>query len=161
NGATFGDPSARAWSRGDLDVRHQFTVQTVVWPLGNRPGPGIFFYGHLQSGVPFTPAIATDVNGDGLANDRAFVFDPAPVKDTSLANGLQRLLTSSPSTVRDCIARQLGRAAERNSCEAPWSASLNVNVVLDGSIVSERLSRLAFALNLTNPLSGLDQALHG
>jgi len=159
--STFDDPSERAWSRGDFDVRHQFTLQTVLWPMGNRPGPGIFFYGHLQSGIPFTPMVASDVNGDGLANDRAFVFDPTRVADTTLANGLRQLQTSSSKNVRDCVSRHVGTAASRNSCQGPWTASLNVNMVLDGSIVSKKLERFQFALNLTNPLGGLDQLLHG
>jgi hypothetical protein len=159
--STFGDPSARAWSRGDLEVRHQFTLQTIWWPMGTKPGPGIFFYGHLQSGLPFTPMVASDVNGDGLANDRAFIFDPSRVADTSVANGIRQLQASSSKNVRDCIARQLGQAAARNSCQGPWTASLNMNVVLDGRVVSPKLDRLQFALNLTNPLGGLDQLLHG
>jgi len=161
SGSTFGDPSALAWSRGDLDVRQQFTLQTVVWPMGNRPGPGIFFYGHLQSGLPFTPMVGSDVNGDGLANDRAFIFDPSGMADTALANGIRRLQTSSSKNVRDCIGRQLGQASSRNSCQGPWTASLNVNVVLDGRLVSNKFERFQLGLNFTNPLGGLDQLLHG
>jgi hypothetical protein len=29
------------------------------------------------SGAPFTPVVDGDINGDGLWNDRAFVFSPA------------------------------------------------------------------------------------
>ena len=159
--STFDDPSSRAWSRGDLDVRHQFTLQTVFWPMGRRPGPGIFLYGHLQSGLPFTPMISSDVNGDGLANDRAFVFDPSRTTDSSVANGLRRLQGSSSRNVRDCIAHQLGHAAAANSCQGPWTASLNINMVLEGQIVSRKFERFQFGLNLTNPLGGLDQLLHG
>jgi hypothetical protein len=117
NAPAFGDPSQRAWSRGDFDVRHQFTMQTIYWPRGTRPGPGFFFYGHVQSGLPFTPVIATDVNGDGLANDRGFVFAPSQTSDTAVANGIDRLRTSSSHIVGHCIARNLGRVAERNGCE--------------------------------------------
>src|SRR5262249_53743406 len=121
--STFDDPSERAWSRGDFDVRHQFTLQTVLWPMGNRPGPGIFFYGHLQGGIPFTPMVASEVTGDGWANDRAFVSDPTRVADTTLANGLRQLQTSSSKNVRDCVSRHVGTAASRNSCQGPWTAS--------------------------------------
>jgi hypothetical protein len=161
SGSTFGDPAARAWSRGDLDVRHQFTLQTIYWPMGTKPGPGFFFYGHLQSGLPFTPMISSDVNGDGLANDRAFVFNSSQIADTGVANGLRRLQGSSSKSVRDCIVRQLGHAAGANSCQGPWTASLNLNVVLQGEILSRKFERFQFGLNLTNPLGGLDQLLHG
>src|SRR5262249_59889700 len=110
NGSTFGDPAARAWGRGDLDARHQFTVQTVFWPRGFKPGPGIFFYGHFQSGLPYTPIVGSDVNGDGLVNDRAFIFDPAKsaVTDPSLASGIQALRSGASKSARDCLNRQLG-----------------------------------------------------
>jgi hypothetical protein len=161
NGSTFGDPAERAWSRGDLDARHQFTVQTVLWPMGSKPGPGIFFYGHFQSGLPYTPLVGSDVNGDGLINDRAFIFDPAKVTDASLASGLQALRNGSSKSVRDCLNRQLGSPAGRNSCEGPWTASLNVNVVVNGEDISKKLDRFQLGLNFTNPLSGLDELLHG
>jgi hypothetical protein len=161
NGSTFGDPGARTWGRGDLDARQQFTIQTVVWPRGNKPGPGIFFYGHFQSGLPYTPMVGSDVNGDGLANDRAFIFDPARTTDPALAGGIQALRSGASRSVRDCIERQLGRAAERNSCEGPWTASLNMNVVVNGSDLSRSLQRFQLGLNFANPLGGLDELVHG
>jgi len=161
NGSTFGDPAARTWARGDLNARHQFVAQAVIWPMGDHPGPGIFFYGHLQSGLPFTPIVGSDVNGDGLANDRAFVFDPATAADPALASGMRSLLASSPAPVRDCLSRQLGSAAQRSSCEGPWTAALNMNVIVPGRLLGDRFHRFDFAVNLTNPLGGLDQLLHG
>ena len=50
-----------------------------------------------------------DVNGDGLANDRAFVADPARAGDPASGAGMRALLASSSSSVRDCLTRQLGR----------------------------------------------------
>src|SRR5690348_17913161 len=54
----------------------------------------------VRSGSLFTPMIAGDVNGDGYLNDRAFVFDPARVADTSVAASDRkstRLNSSHPS----------------------------------------------------------------
>ncbi|HVE33990.1 MAG TPA: carboxypeptidase-like regulatory domain-containing protein [Gemmatimonadaceae bacterium] len=161
NGSTFGDPAARAWGRGDLDARHQFTVQTVFWPRGTKPGPGFFFYGHVQSGLPYTPMVGSDVNGDGLVDDRAFIFDPSKVSDPALASGLQALQRGSAKSARECIARQLGAAAARNSCEGPWTASLNLNVIVNGGDLSRSLERFQLGLNFTNPLSGIDELVHG
>ena len=160
NGSTFGDPAALAWGRGDLDTRHQFTLQTVFWPRGTKPGPGFFFYGHFQSGLPYTPMVGSDVNGDGLVNDRAFIFDPAKVSDASLASGLRALRTGGSKSVQDCIGRRSGAAA-RNSCEGPWTASLNLNVIVNGADLSRSLDRFQLGLNFTNPLSGLDELIHG
>ena len=161
NGTTFGDPGSITWGRGDLDARHQFTFQTIFWPRGTRGGPGFFFYGHVQSGLPYTPMVGSDVNGDGLANDRAFIFNPASASDATLGNALQSLRTSGSKTVRDCINRQVGQPAARASCEGPWTAALNLNVVINGGDYRPSWERFQLGLNLTNPLGGLDQALHG
>jgi hypothetical protein len=161
SGSTFGDPNDRQWGRGDNLARHQFVAQFIVWPRGTRPGPGLFFYGHLQSGTPFTPLVGGDVNGDGVANDRAFVFDPARATDPAFATAMRSLLGGSSRTTRACLERQLGASAARNSCEGPWTAALNMNLALPGIALGERFRRFNFGLNFTNPLGGLDQLLHG
>ncbi len=50
--------------------------------------------GSFRSGTPYTPIVAGDINGDGYANDRAFVFDPAKTADSALAAGMQSLLAN-------------------------------------------------------------------
>jgi hypothetical protein len=100
-------------------------------------------------------------HGDGLANDRAFIFNPASASDATLGNALQSLRTSGSKTVRDCINRQVGQPAARASCEGPWTAALNLNVVINGGDYRPSWERFQLGLNLTNPLGGLDQALHG
>jgi hypothetical protein len=155
--STFADPASRDWARGVLDARHQFVVQGVVRP---HPGWLLFFSGHVQSGMPYTPMVRTDVNGDGLANDRAFVFDPARTTDPALAAGMRDLLAHTSPQARDCLVRQFGRAAGRSSCEGPWSASFNASLRLDGGQVFHQ-DRMALTINFANPLGGLDQLLHG
>ncbi|HVT40822.1 MAG TPA: hypothetical protein VHE78_17415, partial [Gemmatimonadaceae bacterium] len=155
--STFADPASRDWARGVLDVRHQFVVQGVVRP---HPGWLLFFSGHVQSGLPYTPMIRTDVNGDGLANDRAFIFDPARTPDPALAAGMRDLLTRTSPQARDCLIRQFGKAARRSSCEGPWSASFNASLRLDGGQLFHQ-DRTAVTINFANPLGGLDQLLHG
>lgn len=157
DGATSASPSAREWARGDFDVRHQILLQTG---MGLRNGISFTLFGRFASGVPFTPVIASDVNGDGLANDRAFVFDPARTTDTVVASGLRSLLSSAPSGARDCLARQAGRVAARNSCTGPWTAALNARLALTGAVLHAG-NRVNFSVNLSNPLGGLDQLLHG
>jgi hypothetical protein len=82
------------------------------------------------------------------------------VSDATLASGMRTLLASAPSEARSCLNRQLNAAAGRNSCEGPWTATLNVNMVskwyrvLDSRIMN-------YSLSLTNVLGGLDQLLHG
>lgn len=154
---TFGSPVALQWGRGDLDVRHQIMLSAGFW---TRNGWSFAAYGRFASGLPFTPIVGRDVNGDGLPNDRAFVFDPATVTDTALGRGMRSLLETAPSGVRTCLAAQLGRAATRNSCTGPWTAMLNMRI----GVSSQALhlgDRPRITLDLANPLGGLDQLLHG
>jgi hypothetical protein len=149
--SAFASPVARESSRGDFDARHQFRFQG-----------GFVFHGfalsafaRLQSGLPFTPMIGSDVNGDGFANDRAFI----PQISGSLGAN-SSFFPGVPSSIRECLSRQAGTAAARNSCEGPWTASMDAQIVSlrrppflhrDGTIT------LAFA----NPLGGIDQVVHG
>ena len=157
DGATFGDPNAIEWSRGDFDIRHSFTFSVGV----AKSGFSLSGLGRLSSGVPFTPIVGSDVNGDGLANDRAFIFNPATAKDPSVGAALQSLLSTTSSSARDCLERQLGTAAARNSCEGPWTTSLNLQLAITGGRLHLPKNIQTVALNLTNPLGGLDQLLHG
>jgi hypothetical protein len=156
DGATFGDPNAIAWSRGDFDIRHSFTYSIGL----SYSGISLSGLGRLSSGVPFTPLVGSDVNGDGLANDRAFVFNPATAKDTSVGSALRSLISSS-SAARNCLQSQLGAAAQRNGCEGPWTAALNAQLSANGTRLHLPRNVQSVALNLTNPLGGLDQLLHG
>jgi hypothetical protein len=159
DGATLGNPTLEEWARGDLDARHLLVAQWVFRPLGD--GRLIaFIYGRAQSGLPYTPMVGTDINGDGLANDRAFVFAPNSSVDTATASGIRGLLASSSPRVRDCLLAQSGRVAGRNSCEGPWTASMNVGLRMSGQQLLHT-PRMDVTLNLTNPLGGLDQLLHG
>lgn len=157
DGGAFGDPRARTWSRGNLDVRHQFLLQAGVG-VGSVTTT---LFGRVASGLPYTPLVGSDINGDGLVNDRAFVSDPAaPSSDPGVAQAMRALLAGAPAPARECLARTLGRAAERNACTGPWTAMVNARVAMSGKVL--RLGeRTTIALNFTNPLAGIDQLLHG
>jgi hypothetical protein len=114
----------------------------------------------LLSGLPYTPLVGSDVNGDGLANDRAFIFNPATVSDPSLAAGMRSLLATATPSVRHCLLSQLGTPAGRSSCEGPWTAALNASLRLSGEQLLHT-PRMDVTINLANPLGGLDQLLHG
>jgi hypothetical protein len=157
DGATFGDPNAIEWTRGDFDIRHSFTFSVGL----SKAGFSLTGLGRLSSGVPFTPLVGSDVNGDGLTNDRAFIFDPATAKDANVAAGLRSLVSTTSSSARECIERQLGAAAARNSCEGPWTTTFNAQLSVSGGRLHLPKDIQTVALNLTNPLGGLDQLLHG
>lgn len=156
-GSTDGDPRAVNWSRGSNQAKHviTMTVNRHVERLGNAA-----LFGRIQSGSPFTPTVIGDINGDGYSNDRAFIFNPAAVGDTGIANPMSRLLNGS-GAARDCLSRQLGRIAGRNSCVGPWAfTNLSLQLTPDAyRFGMGNRGQISFFIN--NILSGVDQAVHG
>jgi hypothetical protein len=156
-GNTAGDPFLTQWARANGDWRHQITYNVgYTW----HQAVSFTAFGRVQSGNPFTPMVSGDVNGDGYNNDRAFIYSPAATTDTALASGMSRLLAGAPSTVRQCLNKQLGTIAGRNSCQGPWTTSLSLRVAL----VSQALKipdRATISLGVANPLTGLDALVHG
>ncbi|MGH7615857.1 MAG: hypothetical protein ACREPM_01365, partial [Gemmatimonadaceae bacterium] len=157
DGSTFDDPARIEWARGDFDVRH--SIVTALGMTGR--GASFTMYARFSSGFPFTPMVGQDINGDGLANDRAFIVDPTTSKDMMLAAGLSKLLATAPSGVQSCLLRQIGHTATRNSCQGPWTSAMNARITLTGYLLHLPDQIAEISLNLTNPLGGLDQALHG
>jgi hypothetical protein len=157
---TAGDPYFTQWSRGARDARHQITFN-VGYTF--KQAVSVTAFGRVQSGNPFTPMVQGDVNGDGYNNDRAFIFNPAGLSagsDSLLRTGLTSLLNGAPGSVRDCLNKQFGSVAGRNSCEGPWSTSLSLRVAL----VSQALKipdRATISLGINNPLTGIDALVHG
>ena len=157
DGATFGDPRIREWATGSSEARHAFVFQagTVLPKVGS-----ITLFTRVQSGLPFTPLVQGDINGDGRANDRAFLPSPDGAPDPALSTQLRALLDAAPSNVRECLNRQLGSAAARNSCRGAWTQSLNVQwqpripIKVQGRAIVANVA-------LQNPLGGIDQLVHG
>jgi len=155
DGATFGSPVTSEWARSNLDARHQIMIQGGLYAHHMT----FTMFGRAQSGLPFTPLVSGDVNGDGLSNDRAFIFDPTAATDTALASGMRALLHDAQPATRECLERQLGRAAGRNSCEGPWTALLDAQLMYQGKFPFGRTGSVA--LHFANVLGGLDQLAHG
>jgi hypothetical protein len=155
--STFASPFMREWSRGDLDVRHQIVLQA-----GRRvKGATVSLFGHINSGFPFTPLVAGDVNADGLSNDRAFIFDPEVAPDSGLRADLKTLTSEGPAWRRSCLTRQVRHAVARNSCEGPWTATLNAQLTKAFEVPHSMGRYATVAIAVTNPLGGLDRLVHG
>ncbi|MDQ6611925.1 MAG: carboxypeptidase regulatory-like domain-containing protein [Gemmatimonadota bacterium] len=152
---TGGSPAERGWARGNLDARHQVLAQAGIRWRGLTIG-GLT---RLRSGLPFTPMVSGDINGDGLANDRAFVANPATNAVAASDLALQNLLRGS-NAASSCLLSQLGRIAARNSCEGPWTVMLNAFLsVSNETLRAHRVTNIS--INFSNPLSGIDQLVHG
>ena len=156
NGTTSGNPLFIEWGRSTMDARHQINASIT---LRARDMFSLSLWSRFSSGTPFTPIVAGDVNGDGLVNDRAFVFSPA-LADPAVSAGMTSLLQTAPARIRDCLTRQLNHIAARNSCEGPWTATTNAVVTLNPQKLGMQ-NRLTLTLQMANVPAGVDQLLHG
>lgn len=154
---TGGNPNVREWSRSSFERRHVW-VATVNYPF--NLGLELTAFGRMTSGSPFTPMVNADINGDGSRNDRAFLFDPAAANDPVVAQGMSRLLSTVPGSVRECLTKQLGGIAARNSCIGIWQPSLDLQLNWRPNFLHLN-RRLAVSFLTVNFLGGLDQMLHG
>ncbi|MDQ3674623.1 MAG: hypothetical protein M3365_09645, partial [Gemmatimonadota bacterium] len=123
DGASFDDPREREWAPNASDARH------VVVISGGFSAPKlgtVTLFGRAQSGLPFTPIVQGDVNGDGRGGDRAFIPDPRTESDAMLASQINSLMENGPASARDCIRANVGRMPGRNACRGPGTRSLNI-----------------------------------
>jgi hypothetical protein len=156
DGASFGDPRSVEWAPNPLDARH-----VVILSGGFNTGATgtVTLFSRLQSGLPFTPIVQGDVNGDGRGGDRAFIPDPAREMDPLLAAQLKSLMTSGSGIARDCLLQNLGQVVPRNGCRGPWTESLDVS--WRPPIPGRFVARVTPNVFLQNVLAGLDQWVHG
>jgi hypothetical protein len=156
DGAAFGDPRLSEWAPSNLDARN-----VLVYTFGfYAPRTGaITLFARAQSGLPFTPIIQGDVNGDGIAGDRAFIPNPALTADTALAGQLRSLMANGSSSARNCLSSNLGEVAPRNGCRGPWSAVLNLQ--WQPPLPKRWMGRVTPNVYFDNVLGGVDQLLHG
>jgi hypothetical protein len=156
-GSTAGNPLALEWARSPFDSRHQ-----VTYNLGYNffDAVRVNWFGSFRSGNPFTPMVAGDVNGDGYSNDRAFIFDPTDASDPALAAAMQSLLRNGSTAVRDCLRKQLGQLAARNSCQGPWTSTASMSVSFNPTKV-RMPQRATLSFQISNPLGAADLLLNG
>jgi hypothetical protein len=156
DGAGFGDPREREWAPGVNDARHIAVITSGI----STPKIGtITLFARLQSGLPFSPIVQGDVNGDGRGGDRAFIPDPAHETDAALATQLRALLASGSNTAVSCLNANLGTVVARNGCRGPWTQSLNIQ--WRPPTPAQWGGRVLPNIYLQNVLSGVDQMVHG
>ena len=155
--STAGNPLAIEWARSPMNSRHQINYN-IGYNLFDAVR--LNWFGSVRSGTPFTPLVAGDINGDGYANDRAFVFDPDAAADPALAASMRSLLDNGSGVARECLASQRGRLAARNSCEGPWTTTSTLSMSLN-PVKFRMPQRATLSLQLSNPLGAADLLLHG
>ena len=154
---TAGNPNHPEWSNSNYRREHAI-IGTFTLPLNQAIE--LTSIARLSSGAPFTPLVASDINGDGTRNDRAYIFNPATTGDTAVANAMRRVLASATPSVRDCLLDQLGSVAARNSCTGPWQPGFDLQLNIRPNVLGlDR--RLTLSIVTTNLISGIDELLHG
>ena len=156
DGAAFGDPRLVEWAAGPNDAHHVIVLSSG---FSTAKTGTVTMFARAQSGLPFTPLVGGDVNGDGRGGDRAYIPDPATASDANLAAELRTLLANGSSTARGCLVANLGRVAPRNGCRGPWTQSLNIQWT--PPIRSRWANRVSPNVYLQNVLAGVDQLVHG
>ncbi len=156
------DPFALEWAPSPYAPRHLLRTE-LNWRAARWLNVDLI--GRLSSGLPFTPMVAGDVNGDGRSNDRAFVFDPRteiPRLDATAAE-MEQLFSKAAPGVRRCLAGQVGRVAAPGSCSTPWSAGLDLRAALQvgPQLPDSPYRRGTVWLILRNIPSALDYLLNG
>jgi hypothetical protein len=153
---TAGNPNVLDWATSDYERRHSILL-TASYALSQSVE--LTTVTRLMSGTPYTPMVSGDINGDGVSNDRAFIFGPG-ARDTAVANGMSRLLASASSSVRSCLLSQTGSVANRNSCTGSWQPAADIQLNFRPSWWGLD-HRMTIMLSTVNMLAGLDQLLHG
>ncbi len=147
-----GGLSGRDWSKGtsDFDVPTRITLAADL-TLRRLHGTHLMAVYRYRSGTPFTPGFrpGVDANGDGAANDPAFIDDTV--------SGMAALLANN-----DCLRSQSREFAQRNSCRTPGVHSLDVRLeVPTVSLGGYPLSLTVDLVNLLESDVGLvDQAVY-
>jgi hypothetical protein len=149
----FAGGAADDWREGtsDYDLTHRLAAGAEI-RLAGATGPRLAAVYRYRSGYPFTPGfpVGVDVNADGSGrNDPAFIDES---------------VSGASAVVRswNCLASQIGRFAERNSCREPGAHSLDLrfglNVVRSEGLTAEIVAE---GLNLIEPAIGeIDTALY-
>lgn len=154
---TATSPNHVEWAASGQDRRHTLNL-TISKALTQEFE--LTAMARLASGAPFTPMVGGDINGDGLNNDRAFVFDPSSAGDAAVEAGMARLLENVPDRIADCLTSQFGSVADRNSCRNGWSRALDMRASLRPQL-PHLDRRLTISVDANNMLNGLDQLFNG
>ncbi len=107
-----------------FDVPHKVTL-TAVTSLPFGINGSLSYVG--RSGLPFTYAVSTDINGDGLSGNDA-VYVPLNQQDISLANPAQWTALNNFINSQPCLNQQRGHLMRRNSCRDPWQTFFNARI---------------------------------
>lgn len=138
------------------DPIHQFTIGVRDVAIGIAT---LAVRVRLFSGAAYTPVVATDINGDGLANDRAYIPGRAAPAGSMQAANLDTLLAAIPRAAASCIVAAEGTVAKPDSCRGPWQAQLDMALSLHVPFHGALGRRLNLSANVINAGSAVARVL--
>jgi hypothetical protein len=128
-----GDESA-GWGPSDFVRNHVI----ILWGDAQLPlGFQVSAIVRMQSGTPWTPEQAGDLNGDGERfNDRLYIFAPdeLPVFVASNATNpdsvvaAQRARYAGFLSEHSCVGEHVGKIIPRNTCRQPWFNRFDLSI---------------------------------
>ena len=160
-----GDPRDLAWGPAANDFRHKLVL------FGSLPeiyGGKLSFRLIGQSGSPWSPTVAQDINYDdvgvggsfGNQNDLAFIFDPSrPGLDPTLAAGMTALLNNPRNSARKYLRDNLGTIAGRNAVRNPFVTQVDLRYAQ--RLPTVRGQQAELTVDVFNALSWLNETWAG
>lgn len=152
---TAGNPRDLNRTRATRPV-HTFSLSTA----GRYKWMSVAVRLSYMSGFAYTPLVDRDINGDGLQNDRAFIFDPVSTNDQAFSEQLAQLIDQSSSKTRKCLQKQMGQIAGLRSCQTEWRFHPDIAFGIENPHRGiEFYDRLSFKVTTTNVMSAVTRLL--
>lgn len=103
-------------------------------------------------GSRYSLRVNGNVNGDFVSsNDLAYVFDPSdPSTPADIAEGMNNVLNNPDNQARECIERQLGNIAGRNTCENGFFGIWDLRVSKEFLFSSQSSTGIELSFDLFN-----------
>jgi hypothetical protein len=163
SGRTVGNPNdlAGQYAQANYARTHSFIFSpSVSLPYGFQIS-GIY---RGFSGLPWTPIYGSDINGDGVTNDRMYVPTDAEIAAANFitffhnpAQGLdsatQRSQFAAAIQNNACLSQHRGEVVSRNVCQNPWQNILDARVAKRFDTM--RGQALELSVDFFNLLNGL------
>jgi len=144
-----GDELSGSWGPADFDRTHVVTVNAVYRDAFGLPGLQLSGFYRGQSGLPFTPTVGGDANGDGRSSDRSYVG-----QDLQFETPEDRALMGALIDRIDCLADQEGRIATRNSCRNSWQHRIDARASFRlPTLTGQNIEFMADFFNVLNLLN--------
>lgn len=162
NTSTFRPIKSDPRSLSEMDYSdNQFRHKVVIF--GSSPSfKGFSLSGRFTGigGSRYSLVVDADINGDfvggpGNDNDLAFVFDPNDPKTAqAIRESMQKVLANPNNRAKKYIEKALGKIADRNGGENPFTGTIDVRLAKDFKLYkTHKLSLSVDVFNFANLLN--------